>query len=87
MPLFDGEEIIHGVERYYSTGIPSSRSWFVAINVILGHALRQGSGMQNLVECDKYIGNAMSMIPSIMMAKPNALNAGAMLSMVIFYSA
>ena len=84
MPLFDGEDIIHGVESYYSTGISSSRSWFVAINVILGNTLRIGTGMQNSVECDKYIRNAMGMIPSIMMSKPNPLNAGAMVSMVIF---
>lgn len=71
-----------GVERYYSTGISPSRSWFAAINVILGHSLLKRSGMDNPAEGDKYIGNAMSMIPSIMMSKPNQLNIGAMLSMV-----
>ena len=73
-----------GVERYYSTGISPSRSWFAAINVILGHVIRKRSGMENSVECEKYIGNAMNMIPSIMMSKPNQLSVGAMLSMVTF---
>lgn len=73
-----------GVERYYSTGVSPSRGWYAAINVILAHALRKRSGMENSVESEKYIGNAMSMIPSIMMSKPNRLNTGAMLSMVTF---
>ena len=84
VPLFDGQEIMNGIEKYYSTGISPSRSWFVAVNVILGHALRKRSGMDNSVKYEKYIGNAMSMIPSILMSKPNPLNAGAMLSMVTF---
>jgi hypothetical protein len=73
-----------GIERYYSTGISPSRGWYAAINVILAHALRKRSGMENSVESEKYIGNAMSMIPSIMMSKPNQLNTGAMISMVTF---
>ncbi|KFZ20056.1 hypothetical protein V501_00316 [Pseudogymnoascus sp. VKM F-4519 (FW-2642)] len=78
-------EIMDGIERYYSTGISPSRGWFTAINVILGHALRKRSDMENSVESEKYIGNAMSMIPSIMMSKPNQLNTGAMLSMTAYF--
>ncbi|OBT60346.1 hypothetical protein VE03_10110 [Pseudogymnoascus sp. 23342-1-I1] len=83
--LFDGQEIMDGIERYYSTGISPSRRWFAAINAILAHALSMHSSMKISVESEKYLGNAMSMIPSIMMSKPNQLNTGTMLSMTAYF--
>ncbi|KFY45235.1 hypothetical protein V494_01053 [Pseudogymnoascus sp. VKM F-4513 (FW-928)] len=50
-----------------------------------GHALRKRSGTEHSVESETYIGNAMSMIPSIMMSKPNQLNIGTMLSMTAYF--
>jgi hypothetical protein len=80
--LFDGQEIMDGIERYYSTGMIPSRSWFIAINVIIAHAYRERSCFESSEQSEKYMGNAMSMIPSTLMSEPNPLNAGALLSMV-----
>ena len=72
-----------GIERYHLTGKAPSRSWFLAVNVILAHAFQKRSGPEDAMRCQKYIANAMSMIPSMLVLEPNALSSGAMLSMVI----
>ncbi|PVH69514.1 hypothetical protein DL98DRAFT_505623 [Cadophora sp. DSE1049] len=84
--LFDDQEILNGIERYYSTGKIPTRSWFNAINVIVAHALREKSGRENSVECEKYIGNAMNMVPSALMSEPDSLNTGAMLSLTLYFN-
>lgn len=85
MYLFSDQEIMNGIDRYYLTGKIPSRSWFMAINVILAHSLRGRNGTENDLQREKYIANAMSMFPSSIMMEPNALVAGAMLSMVNDY--
>ena len=84
MPVFDKQEILDGVERFYTTGIAPSRGWYAAINVILAQVFRINSENKDSPDAKKYMGNAMSMVPSILMSKPNPLNAGALVSMVIF---
>ncbi|KAG4411761.1 hypothetical protein IFR04_015099 [Cadophora malorum] len=81
MPVFDKQEILNGVERFYSTGIAPSRGWYAAINVILAQVLRINSETKDSPDAKKYMRNAMSMVPSILMSKPNPLNAGALVSM------
>lgn len=85
MPVFDKQEIMDGVERFYSTGIASSRGWYAAINVILAQVFRINSETKDSPDAKKYMGNAMSMVPSILMSKPNPLNAGALVSMALYF--
>ena len=80
--LFDNQEITDGIERYHLTGNAPSRSWFLAINVILAHVFQGRSGPEDAMQSQKYIANALSMIPSMLVSEPNALSSGAMLSMV-----
>ncbi|KAG4428903.1 hypothetical protein IFR05_015617 [Cadophora sp. M221] len=85
MPLFDKQEIMDGIEKFYCTGMSPSRGWYVAINIILAHAFRINSETKDSIEAKNYMGNAMSMIPSIVISKPNPLNAGALISMSLYF--
>ncbi|KAH6715104.1 hypothetical protein BKA61DRAFT_721830 [Leptodontidium sp. MPI-SDFR-AT-0119] len=59
MPLFDKQELMDGIERFYSTGISPSRGWYVAINIILAHVFQTKSETKDSIEAKKYMGNAM----------------------------
>jgi len=76
-----------GVQTYLNGTSHPGAAWYAAINIILAHVTRAKPDIAILVgpgDCDKFLYNAMSVIPSLLLQPANELSIGALLSMVSY---
>ncbi|WQF88904.1 hypothetical protein CDEST_13918 [Colletotrichum destructivum] len=81
--LLDEAEVRAAVQSYIYGRPPPGSGWRMALNVILLHALRKRDWASPTGECDKYLHNAMCLIPSAILQTPNPMAIGALLSLHI----
>jgi hypothetical protein len=85
LTIFQDEAIMEGLHAHLSGASNPGVAWYAAINIILAHAFKSNVVLKRIVgadESNKYLYNAMSMIPSLMLHPPSELGIGALLSMV-----
>ncbi|KAK1690207.1 fungal-specific transcription factor [Colletotrichum godetiae] len=84
--LFQEHEVRAALRSYFQGQPPADPGWRMAVNVIIAHTLRKRNGMRNREEYQKYIHNALGMVPNIILRTPSALAIGALLSTVLYFS-
>ncbi|TVY46242.1 Fusaridione A cluster transcription factor [Lachnellula occidentalis] len=86
--VFQEDVMMNGVQAYSNGDSHLSTAYYASINIILAHASRASPEISRLVgaeSSDKYLYNAMSVIPSLLLQQPNEMSIGALLSMVMFF--
>ncbi|KAK1547215.1 fungal specific transcription factor [Colletotrichum paranaense] len=84
--LFQEHEVRAALKSYFQGQPPADPGWRMAVNVIIAHTLRKRNGMRNREEYQKYIHNALGMVPNIILRTPSPLAIGALLSTVLYFS-
>ncbi|KAK1636073.1 fungal-specific transcription factor domain-containing protein [Colletotrichum phormii] len=84
--LFQEHEVRAALRSYFQGQPPADPGWRMAVNVIIAYTLRKRNGMRNREEYQKYIHNALGMVPNIILRTPSALAIGALLSTVLYFS-
>ncbi|OBR07707.1 Fungal specific transcription factor [Colletotrichum higginsianum IMI 349063] len=79
--LLDEAEVRAAVQAYIYGRPPPGSGWRMALNVILLHTLRKRDWASPTGEYDKYLHNAMCLIPSAILQTPNPMAIGALLSL------
>ncbi|KAK1595903.1 fungal-specific transcription factor domain-containing protein [Colletotrichum navitas] len=73
--------------RSYTQGQPSADpGWLMALNAILAHIIRDRNCMRNKEEYQKYIYNALGMVPNIILRTPTPMTIGALLLTVDYFN-
>ncbi|TVY16315.1 Fusaridione A cluster transcription factor fsdR [Lachnellula arida] len=84
--IFQDEAIMNGVQAYSNGANRPGTAHYAAINMILAHTSRARPQIAALVgDCDKYLYNAMSDMPSLLLQQPNEISIGALVSMVMYF--
>ncbi|KAK6216594.1 fungal specific transcription factor [Colletotrichum tabaci] len=83
--LLDEAEVRAAVQSYIYGRPPPGSGWRMALNVILLHALRKRDWASPTGEYDKYLHNAMCLIPSAILQTPNPMAIGALLSLSSYF--
>ncbi|TVY36767.1 Fusaridione A cluster transcription factor [Lachnellula subtilissima] len=86
--VFDEDTILNGVQAYSNGDSHPGNAHYAAVNIILAHISRVSPEISRLVGAgkpDKYLYNAMSVMPSLLLQQPNELSIGALLSMVMYF--
>ncbi|EXF78771.1 fungal specific transcription factor [Colletotrichum fioriniae PJ7] len=84
--LFQEHEVRAALKAYFQGQPPADPGWRMAVNVIIAHTLRKRNVMRNREEYQKYIYNALGMVPNIILRTPSPLAIGALLSTVLYFS-
>ncbi|KAK7459933.1 fungal specific transcription factor [Colletotrichum acutatum] len=84
--LFQEHEVRAALKSYFQGMPPADPGWRMAVNVIIAHTLRKRNVMRNKEEYQKYIHNALGMLPNIILRTPSPLAIGALLSTVLYFS-
>lgn len=79
--LFQEHELRAALRSYFQGQPIPDPGWRMAVNAILAHTFRKRE-MQNKDEYEKYIHNALGMIPNAILRPPTPLTIGALLSVV-----
>lgn len=87
MSIFQEEVVMEGTQKYLKGDLNPGTAWYAAINIIVAHVTRSNPAIASQVgppeEYEKYLYNAMRVIPSLIMLQPaNELSIGALLSIV-----
>ncbi|WYZ41778.1 hypothetical protein EsH8_V_000673 [Colletotrichum jinshuiense] len=83
--LFQESEVRAAVQAYIYGRSPQGSGWKMALNVILLHSLRKRDWVNQTGEYEKYLHNALSLIPSAIMQTPSPLTIGALLSLTFYF--
>ncbi|RDL31155.1 uncharacterized protein BP5553_09944 [Venustampulla echinocandica] len=83
--VFREEVIMDGLQSYLAGSPHLSTSWWACINIIVAHSLRDNPSQPMAGDCDKYLYNALSLIPAIILQSPEELCIGALLSMAMYF--
>ncbi|KAL0935185.1 fungal specific transcription factor [Colletotrichum truncatum] len=84
--LFQEHEVRAALSAYFQGQPIADPGWRLAINSILAHTMRKRNRMRNKDESEKYIHNALGMIPNVIIRAPTPLTIGAMLSVILYYN-
>ncbi|OHW92902.1 fungal specific transcription factor [Colletotrichum incanum] len=83
---FQEHEVRAALRSYFQGQPPADPGWRMAVNAIIAHTLRKRNRMRNKDEYQKYIHNALGMVPNIILRTPTPLTIGALLSTVLYFS-
>ncbi|GJC88305.1 fusaridione A cluster transcription factor fsdR [Colletotrichum liriopes] len=83
---FQEHEVRAALRFYFQGQAPADPGWRMAVNVIVAHTLRKRNRMRNKEEYQKYIHNALGMVPNVIIRTPTPLTIGALLSTVLYFS-
>ncbi|TQN71948.1 Fusaridione A cluster transcription factor fsdR, partial [Colletotrichum shisoi] len=83
---FQEHEVRAALRSYFQGQPPADPGWRMAVNVMIAHTLRKRNGMRNKEEYQKYIYNALGMVPNIILRTPSPMTIGALLSTVLYFS-
>ncbi|TDZ66105.1 Fusaridione A cluster transcription factor fsdR [Colletotrichum trifolii] len=84
--LFQEHEIRAALRSYFHGQAPADPGWRMAVNSIIAHTLRKRNRMRNKDEYEKYIHNALGMIPNVILRTPTPLTIGSLLSIILYYN-
>ncbi|KAF6803127.1 fungal specific transcription factor [Colletotrichum sojae] len=84
--LFQEHELRAALRSYFQGQPIPDPGWRMAVNSILAHSIRKKSNMRDKQEYEKYIHNALGMIPNVILRPPSPLTIGALLSVVLHFS-
>lgn len=80
--LFQEHEVRAALRAYFHGQPMADPGWRMAVNAIIAHTLRKRNRMRNKEEYEKYIHNALGMIPNVVIRTPSPLTIGSLLSIV-----
>ncbi|OHW91060.1 fungal specific transcription factor [Colletotrichum incanum] len=83
--LLEETEVRAAVQSYIYGQPPPGSGWKMALNVILMHSLRKRDWMNQTGEYERYLYNALGLIPSAILQTPNPLTIGALLSLTSYF--
>ncbi|WQF87357.1 hypothetical protein CDEST_12371 [Colletotrichum destructivum] len=83
---FQEHEVRAALRSYFQGQPPADPGWRMAVNVMIAHTLRKRNRMRNKEEYQKYIYNALGMVPNIILRTPSPMTIGALLSTVLYFS-
>ena len=87
--IFQEDPIIEGVQTYSNGTSHPGTAWYAAINIILAHVTRAKPNLAILVgpgNYDKFLYNAMSALPSLLLQPPNELSISTLISIVSYFT-
>lgn len=80
--LFQEHEVRAALRAYFQGQPIADPGWRMAVNSIIAHTLRKRNRMRNKEDYEKYIHNALGMIPNVVLRTPSPLTIGSLLSIV-----
>ncbi|KDN64341.1 putative fungal specific transcription factor domain-containing protein [Colletotrichum sublineola] len=83
---FQEHELRGAIRSYFQGQSPADPGCLMAINAILAHTLHKRNRMRNKEEYQKYIYNALGMVPSIILRPPTPLAIGALLTTILYFN-
>ncbi|TDZ37539.1 Fusaridione A cluster transcription factor fsdR [Colletotrichum trifolii] len=83
---FQEHEVRTALRSYFQGQPPADPGWRMAVNVMIAHTLRKRNRMRNKEEYQKYIYNALGMVPNVILRSPSPMTIGALLSTVLYFS-
>ncbi|KAF6821762.1 fungal specific transcription factor [Colletotrichum plurivorum] len=79
-------EVRIAVQAYLYGRPPPGIGWRMALNVVLLHSLRKQDWLSNSREHEKYLHNALALIPHAILQTPNPMTIGALLSLTSYFT-
>ncbi|KAK1991005.1 fungal-specific transcription factor domain-containing protein [Colletotrichum falcatum] len=83
---FHEHELRDALQAHFHGQPPADPGWLMALNVIIAYSLRRRHSMRNKEEYQKYIYNALGIIPSIILRTPTPMTIGALLATVLYFN-
>ncbi|GKT49090.1 fusaridione A cluster transcription factor fsdR [Colletotrichum spaethianum] len=83
--VFEETEVRAAVQSYIYGQPPPGSGWKMALNVILLHSLRKRDWTNQTGEYEKYLHNALGLIPIAILQTPDPLTIGALLSLTTYF--
>ncbi|KAF6807482.1 fungal specific transcription factor [Colletotrichum sojae] len=79
-------EVRIAVQAYLYGRPPPGIGWRMALNVVLLHSLRKQDWLNNSREHERYLHNALALIPHAILQTPNPMTIGALLSLTSYFT-
>ncbi|EFQ25394.1 fungal specific transcription factor domain-containing protein [Colletotrichum graminicola M1.001] len=84
--LFQDHELRDALRSHTQGQPPDDPGWLMALNAIIAHVIRNRNCMRNKEEYQKYIHNALGMVPNIILRTPTPMTIGALLLTVKYFN-